>query len=30
MCIPCPICIGTIVATAAGAITVVKKIKNNK
>jgi len=27
MCIPCPICIGTIVATAAGAIAVVKKIK---
>ena len=27
MCIPCPICIGTIVATAAGAITVVKKLK---
>jgi ribosomal protein S27E len=27
MCIPCPICIGTIVATAAGAAAVIKKIK---
>jgi len=27
MCIPCPICIGTIVATAAGTVAVIKKIK---
>jgi len=27
MCIPCPICIGTAIATASGIAIVVKKIK---